>query len=270
MLDNYRRQFVSFTGECPFKCNHCYTFCKGYSSLDSGNSIKEIIQGLQKEDFDIVYISGHKENFVNPDDGIELCEQIFEKYNSDIMITTRSVFNQNHLKKIDKLNKKMKEKNKDLFFCASIPALKSYKKLEPSLIIPSPVKRIENLKKIFNLGIYTILTLRPLCPDNYIPIKEIIDIIESCKQHTSVVLSSGIVVDDEILHKLVDFPKDFISQEKSLMPCLKNNLSMRYVDVYNELIKIKEKCEEYELPFFEHSLPVIEYLKNEKTGGSLL
>ncbi len=261
MLDNYKRQFVSFTGECPYKCNHCYTFCAGYNSLDSGNSIKEIIQGLQKEDFDIVYISGHKENFVNPDDGIELCKQIFEKYDSDIMITTRSIFNQNQLEKLDKLHKRMKEKNKDLFFCASIPALQSYKKLEPNLIIPSPVQRIENLKRVFNLGIYTVLTLRPLCPDIYIPIKEIIDIIDMCKQHTSVVLSSGIVVDDEILQKLVGFPKDFISQEKRLMPCLKNNLLMRYVDVDKELKKIKEKCEEHKLPFFEHSLPAIEYLK---------
>ena len=264
MLDNYKRQFVSFAGKCPYKCNHCYTFCMGYNSLDSGNSIKEIVQGLQKEIFDIVYVSGHKENFVNPDEGIELCEQIFEKYCSDIMITTRNIFNQDQLTKIDILNKKMKEKNRDLFFCASIPALQSYKKLEPGLIIPSPIQRIENLKRIFNLGVYTVLTLRPLCPDSYIPIKEIIDIIEKCKQHTSVVLSSGIVMDDEILHKLVGFPKDFISQEKPLMPCLKNNLSMHYVDVDKELIEIKEKCKEYELPFFEHSLPAIEYLKEMK------
>lgn len=264
MLNNYKRQFVSFSGKCPYKCNHCYTFCIGYNSLDSGNSVKEIIQGLKKEDFDIVYVSGHKENFVNPDDGMELCEQIFEKYNSDIMITTRSVFNQNQLDRIDILNKKMKEKNKDLFFCESIPALQSYKKLEPNIIVPSPVQRMDNLRKIYKLGIYTLLTIRPLCPDIYIPINEIIDIIEMSKQYTSVVLSSGIVVDDEILHKLVGFPKDFISQEKTLMPCLKNNLSMRYVDVDKELEKIKEKCKEYGLPFFEHSLPAIEYLKEMK------
>lgn len=261
MLSNYKRQFVSFTGKCPYQCNHCYTFCTGYDSYDSGKNVKEIVKRLKNEEFDIVYISGHKENFVNPDEGIELSEQIFRKYNSDIMITTRNIFSQEQLEKINILNKKMKEKNKDLFFCASIPALQSYKKLEPNSIIPSPVQRIENLKKIYNLGIYTILTLRPLCPDAYIPIEEIIDIIELCKQHTSVVLSSGIVVDDEILRKLVGFPKDFVSQEKPLMPCLKNNISMIYVDVNEELKKIKEKCKECELVFFEHSLPAIEYLK---------
>lgn len=261
MLENYKRQFVSFTGKCPYQCNHCYTFCTGYDSYDSGNNVKEIIDSLVNEVFDIVYVSGHKENFYNPEEGIKLCEQIFEKYNSDIMITTRNIFNQEQLKKLDVLNTKMKEKNKDLFFCASIPALQSYKKLEPNPIIPNPIQRIENLKGIFNLGIYTVLTLRPLCPNTFIPIGEIIDIIEMCKQHTSVVLSSGIVVDDEILHKLIEFPKDFVSLEKPLMPCLKNNLTMRYVDVDEELSKLKEKCKECKLPFFEHSLSAIEYLK---------
>ena len=261
MLENYKRQFVSFTGKCPYRCNHCYTFCTGYDSYDSGNNVKEIIDSLINEEFDIVYVSGHKENFANPEDGLELCEQIFEKYNSDIMITTRNIFNQEQLQKINILNMRMKAKNKDLFFCASIPALQSYKKLEPNSIIPNPIQRIENLKDIFNLGIYTVLTLRPLCPNAYIPIGEIIDIIEMCKQHTSVVLSSGIVVDDEILHKLIGFPKDFVSLKKPLMPCLKNNLTMKYVDVNKELSIIKEKCKECKLPFFEHSLSAIEYLK---------
>lgn len=264
MLRSYKRQFVSFTGKCPYQCNHCYTFCSAYDSYDSGNSVNEIIEGLRKEDFDIVYVSGHKENFINPDDGIELCEQIFQNYSSDIMITTRNVFDCKQLEKISILNRKMEEKHRDLFFCASIPALQSYKKLEPNPIIPNPIKRIENLKRIFDLGIYTVLTLRPLCPNIYIPIQEIIDIIELCQQHVSVVLSSGIVVNDEILHKLIGFPKDFNCQEKPLMPCLKNNLSMRYVDVNMELKEIKIKCKEYSLPFFEHSLPAIEYLKKQK------
>lgn len=263
MLNNYKRQFVSFTGKCPYQCNHCYTFCTGYDSYDSGKNVEEIVKSLQDEVFDIVYVSGHKENFVNPNEGIELCEQIFKRYNSDIMITTRNIFDCEQLERIKALNEKMKEKNKDLFFCASIPALQSYRKLEPNPIIPNPIQRIDNLKKIFDIGIYTILTLRPLCPDGYIPIKEIIEIIEKCKLHTSVVLSSGIVVDDEILCKLPEFPKDFKCQEKPLMPCLKNKLSMRYVDVDSEINEIKMKCKEYSLPFFEHSLPAIEYLKKQ-------
>ena len=165
---------------------------------------------------------------------------------------------------LTKIKVQMKEKCKDLFLCVSIPALQSYKKLEPNPIIPKPIQRIENLKNVFDIGIYTVLTLRPLCPNAFIPIKEILEIIEMCQYHSSAILSSGIVINDEILHKLIGFPSDFTFQEKPLMPCLKNNLSMRYVDVTEELEQIKERCKEYDIPFFEHSLPAIDYLKEKK------
>ena len=261
-MKEYMRQFVSFTGKCPYACNHCYTFCEGYDSYDSGNTVNEIVKKLQDEDFDIIYISGHKENFVNPDEGLELCEQLFDNYHSDIMVTTRSIFNVKQLDRFGRLNIKMREQGKDLFFCASIPALESYKKLEPNNMIPNPFKRIENIIRVFEKGIYTFLTLRPLCPDNYIPIQEILEIIELCKGYVTVILSSGIVVDDHILQRLENFPIDYKSQNKPLMPCLKNNLSMQYVDVDKELKMIREKAIECNIPFFEHSLPAIEYVKN--------
>lgn len=260
----YIRKFVSFSGKCPYQCNHCYTFCNGYNSYDSGTNVQEIVDGLQHDPFDIVYVSGHKENFINPDEGLNLCEKIFENYHTDIMITTRNIFTGKQLDRFAKLNRIMKVEGRDLYFCASIPALKSYKKLEPNPVIPSPYQRIENLKRVYNKGIETFLTLRPLCPDYYIPIREILEIIETCKSNTSIVLSSGIVVDNEILSRLKDFPEDFVSTEKQLMPCLRNNLSMKYVDVENELGLIKEKCDDLNLPFFEHSLPAINYLKGKR------
>lgn len=263
MLYNYRRQFVSFTGKCPYQCNHCYTFCGGYNSYDSGCTVQDVIAKLKDEKFDIVYVSGHKENFVNVDEGLELCEKIYETYNSDIMVTTRNIFSSEQIERFKQLNLRMKINKKDLFFCASIPALYSYKKLEPNPIIPNPYQRIDNFISIFKAGIKTILTLRPLCPDIYIPTQEIIEIIELCKDNTSAVLSSEIVVNDEILYKLKGFPKDFSSCEKPLMPCLKNNLSMKYVNVEKELEIIKKKCEELQLPFFKHSLPAIEFLKKQ-------
>lgn len=260
----YIRQFVSFTGKCPYACNHCYTFCNGYNTYNSGGSVKEIVNNLRSEQFDIVYISGHKENFVDADQGIELCEELFYNFHTDLMITTRSVFTKEQLTRLEKLNALMKAEQKMLFFCASIPALESYYKLESNPQIPTPYLRIENLKSVYDRGILTFLTLRPLCPDSYIPTKEIISIIDLCKNHTSIVLSSGIVVNAEILNKLHGFPEAFESQDRPLMPCLKNDLSMKYVNVEKELDFIKRKCLELKLPFFEHSLPAIFFLKEHK------
>lgn len=260
----YIRQFVSFSGKCPYQCNHCYTYCSGYDSYDSGINVYEIVEGLKNQSFDIVYISGHKENFIDPNEGLKLCEEIFKNFHTDIMVTTRNIFTQEQLDRFEKLNYAMKAENKDLYFCASIPALQSYKRLEPNPIIPNPYQRMENLKRVYDRGIQTFLTLRPLCPDSYIPIKEVLEIIEICEKSTSIVLSNGIVVDDEILNKLKGFPQNFACQQKPLMPCLKNNLSMKYVDVEKELDIIKQKCKSLKLPFFEHSLPAIKYLKKKK------
>lgn len=263
----YIRQFISFSGKCPYACNHCYTFSNGYNTYDSGASVKEIINYLKSKRFDIVYISGHKENFVDAGQGIELCEELFYNFHTDLMITTRSVFTKEQLSRLEKLNILMKAEQKMLFFCASIPALESYYKLESNPQIPLPYLRIENLKSVYERGILTFLTLRPLCPDSYIPIEEIINIINLCKNHTSIVLSSGIVINAEILNKLNGFPEIFESQDKPLMPCLKNDLSMKYVNVEKELAFIKRKCLELKLPFFEHSLPAIHFLKNTKDGS---
>lgn len=257
----YVRQFVSFTGKCPYKCNHCYTFCERYDSYDSGRNVKEVVDSLRNTSFDIVYISGHKENFVDADEGLELCEAIFDNFCTDILVTTRNVFSSKQLNRFEKLSKKMELKKREIFFCASIPAVRSYKKLEPASIIPNPYQRMDNLKNIYDIGIRTFLTLRPLCPNSFVPIEEIFEIMEQCKNHTSVVLSSGIVLDQQILGKLEGFPKDFEWEEKQLMPCLKNSLSMKYVNVEKEIKLIKEKCKQLDLPFFEHSLPAIEFLK---------
>lgn len=258
-----RRQFVSFGEACAFKCNHCYTFSDGYK-IDKFKSIQDIVESIKGKSFDIIYVSGHRENFVDPDDGLSLCEQLFDEYNVDMLITTRNVFNEKQLLRLKDLYGRMKAKDKDLFFCSSIPATDSYKKLEPSSLIPSPVERMDFLKQVFLLGIYTILTIRPLCPDGFIPIKEPLEIIDLCHSFSTVVLSSGVVVDKHILEKLKCFPKFECNGEESLMQCLENNISVKYVDVGFELEAVRNKCEEYEKKLFYNSGPAIEYIKSER------
>ena len=261
-LSNDGRQFVSFSGICPFNCNHCYTFCEGYTTDVEDISVERIISGIKGNNFDIVYVSGHRENFIDHIEGIRLCEELYSNFHTDIMLTTRCVFNSLELRRLHNLNVQMRKNGQFLFFCASIPALKSYKKLEPSLLIPSPEERISCLKEVFDAGIFTVLTVRPLCPDNYIPIDEPLEIIKRCKDFSSGVISSGIVVDETILNRLPDFPSDFSYTEEPLMPCLNNeDISVKYVNVNTELSILQAYCNTQNLPFYSHSLPLIKFLK---------
>ena len=236
---------------------HCYTFNPKYKWSDQ-NSIDEILNDLNNKTFDVLYISGHKENFVDVNVGLELCEKLYDKFKCDLLITTRNIFNKKQITRLSNLNKKMKSDEKDMFFCISIPALSSHKKLESNLLIPSPNDRIEFLKQVHTANIYTMLTIKPLCPNNFIPTKEISEIIRKCYKYSSIILSSGIVVDEFILKRLNVSEKCFAGTKDKLMECLENDIDVTYVDVDSELKEIKKMCDKYSVPFFEHSMPAIE------------
>ncbi len=261
--DLYKREFASFSGKCPYACLHCYTFTPNYQTMGEDN-ISKIVNRLDGKNLDVIYISGHKENFLNPAQGLELSEKLFEAYHCDILMTTRNVFNKEEVSRLSKLNSKMKNEGKDLFFCVSIPALESYKKLESNPMIPTPQQRMEFLSEVYANGIDTFLTVKPLCPNEFIPIDEALEIIDRCKNYSTVVLSSGIVVDNHIKKRLKGFPSDYKSEKAPLMECLENNIQVQYVDVSEELIKIENLCNKYSLPFFQHSMPAIQYVKMKK------
>lgn len=265
MLKNLEeeRVFASFGGACPYRCRHCYTFCDNYQH-DPDLSIKDIIHNLEEQEFSLVYISGHKENFVDPDEGLDLCEEIYAHFSPDILITTRNVFDERQLNRLSELNKKMRFANKDLYVCISIPALQSYKKIESNALIPSPNERINFIKRLFEKEIYTILTIRPLFPDVFIPIKEPLEILDRCKDYVSAVISSGVVVDDTIIKNLKTFPSGVNYKEGKLMECLGQDINMRYVNVEQEYIQIEQLCKKHNIYLDDHSIPVIQHLKNMK------
>ena len=253
------RAFASFSGICPYKCLHCYTFSDDFISRGK-NDIDEIISDLKNREFNIVYISGYKENFANAKDGIALIEEIHNTFHCDILLTTRAVFESNYVERLIKLNHSMRSNGNRLYFCVSVPAYQSYKLLEPNPIIPKPEKRLAFLRTLYKNGINTILTIRPLCPNNFIPIAEVLKIIDIVKNECSAVISSGIIVDDFILKNLKSFPEKYDYTEKRIMSCLDNDIKVKYVCVDNELEQIKKRCTKYGVPFFKNSLPAINYI----------
>jgi DNA repair photolyase len=259
--ENYTRCIASFGGQCPFNCAFCYTGIDGYKQ-EKLNSIDTIIDELREKNPDIVYISGQRESFVNPDEGLELCERIFTEFQSDLMITTRNVFNSTQLQRLFDLKQQMDVANKDLFVCISIPALDSSNKIEPSNLIPSPKERIDFLSKIHGGGLYSILTLRPVFPNAFIPVSEPMQILNDSKHFIDAVIASGVVVDESTLPKLGGFPEDYTSERRNIMEILGRSILVDYVDVGEELEQIKNACRKQNLYFAEHSMSVVEYLKN--------
>jgi len=177
---------------CPYDCAFCYVksgFMK-YIKLE----IEDIIKFLQNNfgKYDIVYISGDTDSFAYPrtNQAIELIEKIAENINVDILFTTRTKFDEKHLKSLKDINSYMKRKNRKLISCISISRLFSAEYIEP-YPIPSPQERIEMLKKLKENGLYTILATRPFLP--IINSDEYIEIIKKAKNYLDVVLRRSVV-----------------------------------------------------------------------------
>lgn len=266
------RELVSFDGPCPYNCKHCYTF--GLNEENKNLTAEDIVDSLEGKSFDAIYVSHNKENFIDPSKGIDLCRKLFSRYNKDMLVITRNVFNEEELNDFSMLNEEMKRNGKLLCLAVSIPALESIGVTEGEGIIPTPEKRIDFLRRAKNKGIRTILVIRPLFPDKFIPISEPLRLIEECKEYVDCVLSSGLAVNDAILKQLGMQEDDFSyldgDNSKYLIGAIGN---AKYIDVKNELAQIKEKCASLNikvfdhsmeaLKMFDHSMEAMNYLKNE-------
>ncbi len=271
----YVREFVSFGGVCPYKCKHCYTFIPGYK-YDVESDIDLLVQPLKtKSHIDIVYVSGHRENFVNPDDGILLCEKIYSIHPCDILFTTRNHFSPSQIDRLSRLNATMQKNGYNLFACVSIPALYSYSKIENPSFVPTPEERMLTLKALYDRNIYTLLTIRPLFHEKFIPVSEPIEIIKRCSSFSSAVLCSGLVTNEHISRSLNYPAGQKMKEKKELMKCLnQQNIVVEYCDVSEELFTIGNFCLNNGIPLFSEvtnptatsiSLAAIDYLKRKST-----
>lgn len=131
------RVFVSFDEFCPFEYKHCYTY---EIERERNRTIDEIVDSISNEVFDIVYVSQKNDNFANPERGLELYEKIFDKYNTNLFIITRNVFNSEQLTRLKSLHSKMLDNKKQLFFAVSLNATTSIEVCENIQNTPSPYK----------------------------------------------------------------------------------------------------------------------------------
>ena len=256
-----KRELVSFTGRCEFDCKHC--FAQEIVEPDEReNGVEDVINDLKDKIFDVVYISHNKENFLNPEKGVTLCEKIYENYRCDICVITRTEFTGDPLKRITELNSRMKETRNNLTFCISVPALESSDKIESSEFMPSPEARIRFAKKLKKLGIYSFVTIRPLFPDFVISTSEVHQIVDLCAGEVDAILTGGLCVTDHILQRLgLESSKlKFLASADSEY-LQGTDVDFKEVDVRNEIDDLEQYCKSKRIPFFKHSMDALNNFK---------
>lgn len=254
------RVFVSYDGQCPYQCRHCFSF--EVEQHVPPRTAETITDSLQNLDFDVVYVSQKRENFVNPEEGIKLCEMIFDRYSCNIVVITRNVLDAVQQERLLKLHRRMRECGKYLFLGISVVGLKSAGFTENLSLFPTPDERIRFSKEMYHRGIPTMLLIRPLFPESIIPSDEWKNIVDQAAGNISCILSGALMVNPAILKRLGLQESDLQYLDGGESEYLDGAIasSMKFVDVRSEMRQLKEYCQNKGVPFFEHSLPAINYL----------
>lgn len=233
---------------CPYSCAFCYvqdgfvTYCK--------KSIEEIVKYLivHRKEYEIIYISGDTDSFAPPRQakGIKLLEEIALKIDCNLLFTTRTVFSESDLKKIQKVVAKLKSKNKKLYACISISRFSdSLEYIEPKPI-PTPIKRIDTLKKLHEAGAVTVLALRPFLP--FVPISDYFSILKEVESFIDIVLGETFYflpkgdivkrlfpegIPEEFIVELVNCKMDFDKEVKEWCTWSSKELETKIMDYCN-------------------------------------
>lgn len=254
-----RRALISFDSECPYRCKHCFSY---EIPRSQSRSLDQIVDSLAGETFDIVYISQKTENFVLPANGLELAQKVFNTYNCNIIIITRTVFGDEDLLQLVALHKKMQAAGKMLFVGISVIGLESSAISERLDIIPQPIARLDFAKALYCLGIPSLLMIRPLFPDAIIPSSEIEQIVDYVADNISCILTGPLMVNDSILDRLSinhDDLKYVLGGESEYLNGAMEK-SVEFVDVLSEIEHLRNYCIKKNVPFFTHSMPALNYL----------
>lgn len=246
---------------CAYSCPFCYVQAgfRSYPSL----SIPDIIKWLNKQQidaFDIIYVSGDTDSFAAPrtDQALILLEELLT-LRKDVLFTTRMVMDESSLNRLGTIVDHFKQRSLRLFGCMSI-AQKTVPRLEPSPIA-SPAARIVQLHRFRDLGLMTILAVRPFLP--IVPMSDYNWILRESLKCVHAVLGEVWYADSEgvLESKVLGAGRRLDIYRMANMPFDSNEAVWKVYDAENVQAFFRDWCARAGLPFFMRSRPAIEWIR---------
>jgi DNA repair photolyase len=160
---------------CLFDCKYCFVNNMNFNQKRNVPYLtdKQIkLLNNVPEKIKLIMLGCDTEFFQNKSESIEILYRL-SKYRKDISTITKMILSEEILQNILNIDSILNVTGNIITLSVSITSLESAKMWEPN--IPSPQKRIDLLKRAYNLGIKTLVALRPLLPTvNTSEIEEII------------------------------------------------------------------------------------------------
>jgi DNA repair photolyase len=249
---------------CPLGCKYC--FSEDLNNIQSNNTAYlseeqfELLKDLPEE-IKTIMLGCDTEFFQNKKEALDVLKQLSD-LDKDISIITKLSLDDNFVENLKIISNKMNEKGNFITFSVSIPCFESSSKWEPK--VPKVEQRIDTLKKVSDIGINSMVAVRPLIPN--IDKSELDKIINLTSSHVFGYYSGPLYLknfDNELLSKeeLTELGCTFDEIEPNWMP--KGN---KFIKIENpELMKyLQKKVLSYGKEFFEGAAQGIEFLRKKK------
>jgi len=246
---------------CPYSCPFCYvqTDFLSYPNF----KISEIIEWLNKQpidSFDIIYVSGDTDSFAAPrtDQALLLLEKLLT-LGKDVLFTTRMVMDKSKLNRLSAIVENYRKESLKIFGCVSI-AQHTVPHLEPAPIA-SPLERITQLHRFKELGLMSILTVRPFLP--VVPLSDYEWILKESLNNVHAVLGEVWYTDCEgvLESKVLGVGKKLEKFSLAKMPFDDNEKIWKVYHAENIQEFFRNWCLKAGLPFFMRSRPAIEWIR---------
>ncbi len=245
---------------CPFDCKYCFVEDinpnqkSGVSYLSQKQF--ELLEKLPEE-INLIMLGCDTEFFQSKEDSLKILKKLVN-INKDISVITKLSLSQNFIEKLKEIDVKLRNHGNFFIFSETIPCIDSAKEWE--LKAPAPISRIDTLKRVYELGIKTLVAVRPLLPT--VSEKELEKIVELTKNYCYGYYSGPLYLKNlDILDKsfLVDLKIEKL--QPHWMP--EGNIFYK-IERKEQIDLLKNILQKYNKPLFEGAAEAIKYLKSHE------
>ena len=247
---------------CPLDCTYCFvddmTTNQSRNVAYLTNKQIDLLEKLP-EKIKLIMLGCDTEFFQNRNEAIEILKKL-SKNNKDISMITKIPITESFIDEIVKINDSMIENGNVLSVSISLTCLSEEKveKYEPKA--PSPEKRIQALKLLFQKGIPSLLSLRPLLPD--VSNEEIEEIINLTKDYVIGYYSGPLYLNNDRIEKL--FPNKKVENEAKQPHWMLDGNKFKEISKEGQIDFLKNCVKKYKKEFFEGAAEGMEYIRNYK------
>jgi len=252
---------------CTYRCPFCYVNAD-YQSFGSRSpeQITDWVRRQEQDSFDVIYVSGDTDSFAPPrqSTGIELLERL-APVGKDLLFTTRAIFDEPALARLEELNRRLRADGRWLFGCVSICQW-TVPRLEP-MPIAEPSVRAGQLVELSRRGLVAVLALRPFLP--VVPLNDYSAILDACGTFVDLVLGEDWYADQggRLEQAVLGAPSvgPYIIER---MPFDTNVSEWRVYKLEEHESHVREQCAARGLPFFMRSGPALNHWRESRAQAS--